>query len=303
MQITLISMASVAALVVLTAWAGQSGAVTAVFEPSKDNTLYDVPTGAVSNGAGESLFAGTTASNLTRRAVLAFDAAGQLPPGSVINSASLTLTVTRSSLLPVAEVSIHPLVSDWGEGTSDAALNEGGGAPATAGDATWIHTFFPDEFWDSPGGDFDSVASASAAVGSSGSYSWSSSEVAADVQSWVDNPSSNFGWAVIGDESSVDYRKALRLPRESESGRPPGSYRGLHSAARRRPWYSRPASTRPAFVTGGTLEPQRQRSQPRTGEHCGRVYRDSPAGRGYHGELRRPQWDVRDWQSLEPAVL
>jgi hypothetical protein len=70
MQITSIAVESVAALVVLTAWAGQSGAVTAVFEPSKDNTLYDSPTGAVSNGAGESLFAGTTASNLARRAGL-----------------------------------------------------------------------------------------------------------------------------------------------------------------------------------------------------------------------------------------
>jgi hypothetical protein len=81
-------------------------------------------------------------------------------------------------------------------------LNEGGGAPATAGDATWIHTFFPDELWDSQGGDFDPVASASAAVGSSGTYTWSSSELAADVQGWVDNPGSSFGWAVIGDESA-----------------------------------------------------------------------------------------------------
>lgn len=252
MQITSVALASLAALVVLTAWAGQSGAETAVFEPSKDNTLYDSPTGAVSNGAGESLFAGTTAANLARRAVLAFDVASQIPPGSVVNSASLALTVTRRSALPIVEVSAHPLVSAWGEGTSDAALNEGGGAVATPGDATWIHTFFPDEFWDSQGGDFEPVASASTDVGSSGTYTWSSSELVSDVQSWVDNPGTNFGWIMIGDEStSTTARRfgsrenanpALRPVLTVDYSPPPGG--GLVLTA---------SVDQEAFVTGETM--------------------------------------------------
>lgn len=220
MTIASLSGRSMAALVILAASAGQAGAVTAVFAPLKDNTLYESPTGALSNGAGESLFAGLTASNLARRAVLAFDVAAQIPPGSVINSATLALTVTRSSVTPVADISVHPLVSNWGEGTSDAALNEGGGAPATAGDATWIHTFFPDDLWGSQGGDFDPAASASTAVGSLGTYAWASTELAADVQTWVDDPGSNFGWAMIGDEST------------STTARRFGSRENLNPAAR-----------------------------------------------------------------------
>ena len=186
----------------LAGWAGQASAVTVAFEPSKDNTLYESATGASSNGAGDSLFAGMTAANLARRAVLAFDVAQQIPPGSIINSASLSLTVTRNALTPVAGITVHALGADWGEGTSDGALNEGGGASATAGDATWIHRFFPNQFWSTEGGDFAPVPSAAAAVGGIGTYSWSSAELAADVQGWVDNPGSNFGWAVVGEESA-----------------------------------------------------------------------------------------------------
>src|SRR5947209_4728543 len=60
--------------------------------PNADNTLYQSPTGSLSNGAGTHLYVGTTqqASNNIRRAAIKFSL-GAIPAGSTINSASLTL--------------------------------------------------------------------------------------------------------------------------------------------------------------------------------------------------------------------
>ena len=195
----LISVGSAVAALALAA-APQVQAETATFEPARDNTLYETTDGSLSNGAGDWVFVGQTAASEARRAVLAFDVAGQIPAGSTINSAELVLFMDRTQA-PSTDVTVHQLLSDWGEGTSNADAQEGGGAAATTDDATWLHTFFPDEFWSSDGGDFEPVASASTSVGDIGSYSWSSEGLAADVQDWVDDPTANFGWILLGDES------------------------------------------------------------------------------------------------------
>lgn len=176
---------------------------TFALAPSKDNTLYETATGSQSNGAGEYVFVGRTAqsSNSIRRGVIAFDVAGTIPPGSTISSATLTLSMSRT-LGGVATIDLHRLLSNWGEGTSNAFGNEGAGAPATTNDATWIHTFFNTSTWAIAGGDFSPTVSASQAVGGIGTYAWSSAQVVSDVQSWLDNPSSNFGWLLQGNELS-----------------------------------------------------------------------------------------------------
>ena len=57
--------------------------------------------------------------------------------------------------------------------------------------------------WTTPGGDFTAAASASADVPDMNAVTWGSTpELVADVQAWVDDPSSNFGWIVIGNESA-----------------------------------------------------------------------------------------------------
>jgi len=77
------------------------------------------------------------------------------------------------------------------------------GAPATPNDATLRHRFFDTIFWTTEGGDFSATVSASQSVGPVGVYTWSSSQMRADVQSWLDDPASNFGWLVLGDESDI----------------------------------------------------------------------------------------------------
>jgi hypothetical protein len=189
-----------------------------MFPPLKDNTLYEDLNGGFSNGAGDSLFAGNTVGNLTRRAVLAFDVASQIPPGSIVNSASLVLTVTRSVVAPATAVTVHPLLADWGEGASNAVANEGAGIAPEAGDATWIHTFFPDQFWAAEGGDFDPLPSATAAVGGLGAVTWTSPELAADVQAWLEAPGSNFGWVLLGDEANVGTAKRFASRENPDPG-------------------------------------------------------------------------------------
>ncbi len=46
------------------------------------------------------------------------------------------------------------------------------------------------------------LGDASVTVASTGPYTWSSPQLVADVQSWVDNAGSNFGWFVVGNESA-----------------------------------------------------------------------------------------------------
>jgi hypothetical protein len=121
-------------------------------------------------------------------------------------------------------VATHRLLANWGEGTSDAgpggAPGSGNGAPATTNDATWQHRFFNTQFWTSHipatpgsgGGDFVSQASATATVGIDPgvTVTWETirsgapSGLVADVEQWLTNPTSNFGWLLkIADESPL----------------------------------------------------------------------------------------------------
>jgi len=178
-----------------------------MLNPIKDNTLYESSDGSVSNGAGSHLFSGTNGRGEIRRALIAFDIAGNIPAGATISSVSLRLNMSRTAAGP-ATVSLHEVLADWGQGSSDAQGNEGGGIDSASGDATWVHRFFDAESWEKPGGDFSEAASAGTTVGGRGPYIWGpTSELVADVQSWLDNPDFNFGWALIGDENSSQTTK------------------------------------------------------------------------------------------------
>ncbi|UCE87149.1 MAG: multicopper oxidase domain-containing protein, partial [Deltaproteobacteria bacterium] len=183
-----------------------SGGVSAdvvTLEASKDNTLYEDASGSLSNGAGARLFSGATGNVGVRRALIAFDVADSVPAGSTINSVTLTLYMSRSQRAGTETFSLHRVLADWGEGTSVAPGQEGGGGAASAGDATWIHTFYPSAFWATPGGDFAPTASASISIPARRDpYTWGSTAgMVADVQAWIDDPSSDFGWILIGNEA------------------------------------------------------------------------------------------------------
>ncbi|MHC4080414.1 MAG: DNRLRE domain-containing protein [Planctomycetota bacterium] len=192
-------------LVLMALTAGADGDISTVaLTPVKDNTLFS--TGTTSNGAGESIFSGQTGGGIRQRAVLAFDVADAVPAGARITGATLTLHLVQTSSGPQTHT-LHRVLADWGEGTSSSG--GGSGAPATPGDATWLHTFYPDQFWAAPGGDFAAEISAVQTVGSAGvAYTWPSTpQMIADVQSWLDVPSENFGWLLMGNEDDVQTAK------------------------------------------------------------------------------------------------
>jgi hypothetical protein len=180
---------------------GLTAQTQVVLNPSKDNTMYQDSTGGLSNGAGQGFFAGRNATGTIRRGLLAFNITDSIPAGSNILSVTLTLNCSQT-VSGAQEVSLHRASADWGEGTSIAAGNGGGGAPATPNDATWLHRFFNTLFWSSVGGDFLPTPRATQTVTGLGSYTWASTpEMVADVQQWLDSPSTNFGWVVVGNEA------------------------------------------------------------------------------------------------------
>ena len=186
--------------------------------PSKDNTLYeyDPAEGDHSNALGFHFFAGETAMGELRRGVLAFDIAGSIPPGSTITAVSLSMNMSRAPADTAEPSSCTSCLPTGAKERPTRPGEEGDGAPATPNDATWRHRFFDTIFWTTQGGDFSATVSASQSVGGVGQYTWSSAQMVADVQSWLDNPASNFGWLVLGDESAIATAKRFDT-RESAS--------------------------------------------------------------------------------------
>lgn len=175
--------------------------------PDRDNTLYEDPDGALSNGAGQYFFTGRTddPDGLIRRGAVHFDIYSVWPPSvfEMFYYPNLTLHVSEAPAYPVA-VSLHRLLRPWGEGTSDAPDDESGGAPSSPLSATWLHSFYSAEFWDKPGGDFVEIPSATITISDTGYCVVPSNPILEDdLQFWYCTPDSNYGWILIGDESAA----------------------------------------------------------------------------------------------------
>lgn len=184
-----------------------------VFTAVKDNTLYETTDGSKSNGAGSYLFVGRVASSgsgggAIRRALVKFDVSS-IPAGATITSATMRLNMSKT-INGAQTVILKRLTADWGEGSSNADANEGSGAASTTGDATWLHRFHSTTTWTSPGANSDVAATTSASllVNAVGAYTWgSTTQMVADVQGWLSNPSTNFGWVIAGNEGSAGTSK------------------------------------------------------------------------------------------------
>ncbi len=173
----------------------------------KDNTLYEDVSGNTSNGAGKFFFSGKTAGGSIRRGLIAFDIASNIPPCATVTSVTLTLHMSKTSAL-AKTISLRKVSQNWGEGLSAAHGEEGGGATAQTGDATWLYTFYNTASWSSVGGTFSTASSDSLSVDAVGFYTWPSTiKMINDVQGWVNNPSANYGWLLLGDESSFETAK------------------------------------------------------------------------------------------------
>jgi hypothetical protein len=160
----------------LMGWATVQAQTTLTFTPSKDNV------------------------GRKHRCLMRFDLS-KISASATITNVTLQLFVNRTVDLSPRTHELHKISADWGEGTS---YGIGGGAPATINDATWSDRFYGVSTWSSLGGDFGSIVSSSTEIGVSGNYTFpSTTELIADVQAWVSSASTNYGWVVIGDESTI----------------------------------------------------------------------------------------------------
>ena len=179
------------------------------FIPTKDNSIFSEGNN-LSDGSGLFMYVGRTNNTSVvqvRRALIRFDVS-TVPVNAQIQSVKLTLTTLKAagnSITP-HNFTLHKLLSNWGEGTSNG---NGSGAAATINDATWQNTFYPASNWVISGGDFVNNASATA-VGILNEFTeWSSTQMINDVNTWIANPSANFGWIIRGQEDTRGSAKAF----------------------------------------------------------------------------------------------
>jgi len=173
--------------------------------PAADTTLFETtPDGNL--GKVTTVVAGTTAKGKKSRALLRFDFAGKIPAGSIVTHVQLTL-----KLVDVPQgggvgsgFGLQRMLQSWGEGAKTA----GTGAPASPGEATWKMRFAPGTAWSVPGAssptDYLAQESVSKSVTGGGTYTFASTtNLVADVQFWLDQPTNNFGWIMISHSEST----------------------------------------------------------------------------------------------------
>ena len=180
--------------------AGQDYGITNI--PVADTTLFET---APDNNLGAStLAAGTTRGGLRARALIQFDLR-TIPTNAIIQSAALSVIVVHSPSAGVASVfDLRRMLQPWGEGSQ----NGNNGGPARTNEASWNMRFAPSTPWSAPGGsapaDFSATVSASASIGETGTYTFSSiPALAADVQAWTMNPAANFGWILMDEHEEL----------------------------------------------------------------------------------------------------
>jgi len=172
---------------------------TAIFQNNVNN----------SDGGGPAIFAGTSGANSPRQALISFNLAG-IPSGATITNVQLTLTLAQTAAggPGSATIGLFAATQNWGQGTNGSTATTVGGTgqgfAANTGDATWNAAFYSataPTLWNTPGGDHVATASTSLLVSGTAvgtAYTWGSSvQFVADVQGWLNSPSTNFGWELI----------------------------------------------------------------------------------------------------------
>lgn len=203
-----------------------AAAETVTLIPVADTSLYD--TAPLNNlGGVQSIAVGMTARDETFRGLLKFDPMASIPAGATITGASLEFATVRApgGAAP-AEFSLHRMLVSWGEGNKGAGGVTGTGELATEGEACWSFRFHPGVGWAAPGGtgglDFVEApaATASQSQASAPVVFNASPQLAADVQRWLDNPGTNFGW-VIKEHAELVAFTARRLGSREHPTDPP----------------------------------------------------------------------------------
>jgi hypothetical protein len=169
------------------------------------------------------------------RGLFRFDIAGSIPPGSRIKSAVPRIWMQFASQDEEANPSgfdIHRVLVPWTQGSGSNVV-EGApppfpgtlGQPAQAGEPCWAYRQTPSIPWAEPGGaagiDYQEQASGTAPFINNRNnqdyfFQAVSNRIVQDVQLWLDQPGTNFGWLMkASDEFTIWTAKRFLTP---ESG-------------------------------------------------------------------------------------
>ena len=192
------------------ALAAQGASVT--LTPIADATISE-KNGNAPIGGDATLQTGTTGSAAgyaDSRALLRFNLAGSLPTNALINSATLTLQLT-STAPAVTNLweDLRRLSRSWSEGV-----------------VSWTNRLTPPSPWSVPGGsapsDFAVVVTQTKLITTNlGPYTFTSNNrMIADVQEWLANPATNFGWIMISELQGVPQSECKFASRESGNNAP-----------------------------------------------------------------------------------
>jgi hypothetical protein len=174
--------------------------------------------------ADPGIFVGTDGQDNPKRGLIEFNIAQSIPAGATITDVTLQLTVGQvagsgggsgGGSGAAETISLFNESQAWGQPTNVAGAKTfggtgHGGAPAM-GDATWNYAFYNATPWTAAGGDWSSsltdIADASV-TGTLTSFTWSSAAMVADVQNWLNTPSTNFGWLLknADETDATDFR-------------------------------------------------------------------------------------------------
>jgi hypothetical protein len=174
---------------------------TISLRPVADTTIQEAFPGN-NLGAGTTFTSGGRRKGGATRALLLFDIMGNLPPGAVVTSASLAVTVVGTPAGGASSTfDLDRVLSEWGEGDGS---DRSGGAAADAGQASWDNRLGPGVSWAAAGGDYSGTASGTRAVTGNGVYTFTSTAgLISDVQGWLANPANNFGWMLVSESEGT----------------------------------------------------------------------------------------------------
>jgi hypothetical protein len=189
---------------------------------NKDTTLYESGSGNLANGGGRGMFCGRVGpggGGAKRRAMVQWNIAAAIPAGSTILSASFDMWVEQSSAFLPIVTEAHRITTNWSEGNNVAPGNGGAGGSTGNGESTWLHSNYPSQFWNNPGGDFAPTSFTFDLPGIGPFVTPSNTAIVADVQNMLDNPAGNHGWLFKTDELLASTARRINT-REAQAFNP-----------------------------------------------------------------------------------
>lgn len=117
-----------------------------------------------------------------------------IPPGSTINSATLTLECNAVGAATAANVEVHRALTQWNEGNANGANPTGAASTWARRDQVLAMTWSSGTLGGLAGTDYSSSAAATTSVAGTGTYTW---DLTAEVDALVNGSIYSHGWWLI----------------------------------------------------------------------------------------------------------